>query len=368
MYVMGDGVQVDIAEGIRWWRAAADRGNPQAQFSLAHELHTGKNVPRDVETAVMLLARSADGGFAPAARTLGAIYHNGDGVERNEADALKWFAKAWQNGDVTAALYASAATDRERNYAESARILRSAAERGNPRAQAMLGQRYQQGLGLARDDAEALRLYRLAADQGDSWGRFMLGEAHGMGLAGLTPDRFEAAAWYTRAAEQGLAAAQSRLGLVLATGGLAVPDATTAVKWFRLAAEQEYPEAMNALGYSLDMGDGSPRDPNEAMTWFRRAAAYGNPLSCHSIAGHYIRGDVVPLDLAEAYYWVLLAQRFYQESDTLKRNQVAALKRQIEPKLDDAAKTTAEARARNFVPLPLPTLDGARQTQYRPTP
>ncbi len=55
---------------------------------------------------------------------------------------------------------------------------------------------------------------------------------------GVPADNAEALRWYRMAAEQGLAAAQNKLGFIYAEGKGIRRDYIEAVKWYRKAAEQ----------------------------------------------------------------------------------------------------------------------------------
>jgi len=360
LYAEGDDLSRNMPKAIEWWAASAERGNSAAQYALAREYHLGENLEQDNNEALGLLERSAEGGFAPAARMLAEFYRDGDIVRKSTAEAVKWYAKAFIGGDVAAAFDGAALADGQRDPVQATRLYQSAAQAGNARAQALLGQRYFTGIGVARDETEALKWFRMSADQGDAYGEFYLGEIYYVGSRTVARDRLEAASWYLRAAERGLAAAQSRLGLLYVSGELSDRDLVAAVKWFRLAAEQEYPEAMNSLGHALDTGAGVERNPAEAEEWFRRASAYGYPNAMHNLATRHIRGDTGAVDLGEAYYWLLLAERFYTERDSAKRAEAVTTKNSIEARLSDDVRSDARDRARRFKPNPNPPPDGAR--------
>jgi uncharacterized RDD family membrane protein YckC len=93
----------------------------------------------------------------------------------------------------------------------------------------------------------------------------------------------EAAAFYRRAAEAGLAEAQCNLGLLYAHGQGVLKDETEAVKWYRRAADQGLPEAQFNLGMKYLAGRGSERDPAEAFKWIALAAAQGQPNAVKSL-------------------------------------------------------------------------------------
>lgn len=72
---------------------------------------------------------------------------------------------------------------------EMAKQDQAAAELGDVGAQYNLGVRYQNGMGVPKDDAEAVRWYRRAAEQGLSAAHNALGVMYnyGIGAAGLPP-------------------------------------------------------------------------------------------------------------------------------------------------------------------------------------
>jgi hypothetical protein len=70
------------------------------------------------------------------------------------------------------------------DYHTALRIVRPLADRGNPKAQRLLGLMYQEGYGLQRDYAEAMKWSRRAADRGDPWAQMAVGlmYQHGQGV------------------------------------------------------------------------------------------------------------------------------------------------------------------------------------------
>ena len=64
------------------------------------------------------------------------MYDEGEGVPQDDAEAVRWYRLAAEQGDAT--------------------------------AQYNLGLMYDEGEGVPQDDAEAVRWYRLAAEQGDA--------------------------------------------------------------------------------------------------------------------------------------------------------------------------------------------------------
>jgi TPR repeat protein len=92
---------------------------------------------------------------------------------------------------------------------------------------------------------------------------------------GVPQDNKTAVKWYTLAADQGIAVAQTNLGYRYEKG-LGVPqDYETALKWYRLAAEQGNAFAQYGLGTMYYLGLGVPQDYKTAVKWYRLAAEQG---------------------------------------------------------------------------------------------
>lgn len=59
MYSEGQGVPQDYAESMKWYRTAAEKGNPAGQHNLGYMYATGKGVPIDYVTAYMWFSLAA---------------------------------------------------------------------------------------------------------------------------------------------------------------------------------------------------------------------------------------------------------------------------------------------------------------------
>ena len=85
------------------------------------------------------------------------------------------------------------------NYVLAARLLAPLAERGNPRAQAMLGFMYENGLGAPQAYDVAVEYYADAAERGDPSGQYLLGLMYDKGQ-GVERDDVLAYKWLNLAA------------------------------------------------------------------------------------------------------------------------------------------------------------------------
>jgi TPR repeat protein len=220
----------------------------------------------------------------------------------------------------------------------SARLERN---REDAAAMTLLGELYNQGLGVAADPGKAADWYLLAAERGDAHALSALGlmALEGRGMA-KSPNQGKA--WIERAAAKGEPRACHNLALLLLTTG-ADADLVRAVELLRRAAEAEIGGAQHALGVLHLKGRGVSRDPAEAARWFekaarngnlageveyaillfngegvaanealaarlfRRAAAKGNPIAQNRLARLHAAGRGVPQSKVEAAAWHLMA-------------------------------------------------------------
>jgi uncharacterized protein len=134
---------------------------------------------------------------------------------------------------------------------------------------------YEDGTAAARrgDYDTAMRLLRPLADGGDRSAQAFLGHLFWIIIP---PDYAAAASWYRKAAEQGDAFAQDRLGYQYANGLGLTQDYAAAASWYRKAAGQGQTGAQASLGFQYANGLGVPKDYVTAHMWFSLASARGN--------------------------------------------------------------------------------------------
>ena len=96
---------------------------------------------------------------------------------------------------------------------------------------------------------------------------------------GVTEDDSVAAAWHSKAADAGNAAAMNRLGFMYQNGKGVAKDEAEAVLWYRKAGDAGYAPALNKLGFMYENGTSVTKDDTEALVWYRKAAAEGGNVS-----------------------------------------------------------------------------------------
>ena len=120
------------------------------------------------------------------------------------------------------------------------------AVKGDVIAQFNIANAYYNGVGVAKNFTESVKWYRIAADQGNADAQYNLGVAFYTGT-GIYKDFAEAVKWFVKAAQQGETNAQCSLGQAYFNGDGVDQDYVAAVKWYQTAAEQGNPYAQGGV-------------------------------------------------------------------------------------------------------------------------
>jgi TPR repeat protein len=140
------------------------------------------------------------------------------------------------------------------------------------------------------------------AREGDAEAQYILGQNYQNGI-GVQSNKVEAANWYRRAAKQDHREAQNRLGLLLEADQR---DDVGAAQWFAMSARQGNADAQYNLGHIYYRGPGVNYE--FAAHWFQAAAQQGHVKAQTILGQMYARGQGTKPDYVEAYKWLKLAQ------------------------------------------------------------
>lgn len=196
-------------------------------------------------------------------------YVKGDGVTQDYKQAIYWFTKA--------------------------------AEQGNIVAQTSLGYIYQKGEGVPQDFNQAIQWYTKAAEQGSIDAQRNLGIMY-FNPEGTARDYQKAKLFLTKAAEQGDLSAQHNLGVMSERGsGAAAPkDLKQAFSLYSKAANQGFAPAQFSLGRMYVKGEGAAKDFKQAYIWFALAATNGMSTSARDAAAAQLTPQVLEQAQREA--------------------------------------------------------------------
>jgi TPR repeat protein len=220
----------DYKEALRIFQLLAESGSPAGNFRLAGMYAAGLGgLPEDHLQAFDLYSTAAEAGHPEAQYELARMMEAGTGTDRDADAAAEWYEKAAQNGNAKAQFQVA-----EMNFASAVRSVEQAA--------------------LQTED-EAARLQLMKKYKQD--------------LSGSV-------AWYRKAAEGNIAAAQYMLGRLYASGEGVFKNMDEALQYHKLAAEQGYAESLFYIGLMYHAGTGISKDVDKAFFFYQKAAERGS--------------------------------------------------------------------------------------------
>ena len=170
------------------------------------------------------LEKQAERGNTDAQVELGRLYYNGErGKKEDNTEAVKWFQKAADNGNVYGKYWLGTCYDYgngvEKSYTKANPLYKEAftafskmAEADDAKAQYYLGKCYNYGNGTEENKELSFAAYKKAAELGYARAQDYLGDCYKYGFLGVKESDTLAMKWYRMAAEQGYAIAQVDLG------------------------------------------------------------------------------------------------------------------------------------------------------------
>ena len=311
MYSNGDGVRKDEAEAFKWYMRAAEKGDIKSQHNLGYMYNNGKGVEEDKKEAFKWYMKAAEQGNNQAQYNLGCMYYNGNGVEVNYSKAFEWYKKAAEQGDEDAKSIL-------KNEDFALQLIKEDAENGDINAQIKLGdyfaleykKKYDQycdnnydGGIVLKEANEAIKWYSKAAEQGNAEAQYKLGNMYN-GDDDVR-DIKEANKWYNKAAEQGNVEAQVKLGdisLLYFYSNEDERDKEEAIKWYSKAAEQNNAEGQYKLG-NMYNGDDDNRDLEKAIKWYSKSAKQGNVDAFLALGEIYSDNETYNIEEAIKWYY-----------------------------------------------------------------
>lgn len=169
---------------------------------------------------------------------------------------------------------------------EEIALIKEAASKGGIKAQALLGNLYDQGNGVEINDAKAVNWWKKSAQQGNPFAQYDLAMAYHEGKGGLKKSSKKAVEWFRKSAEQGEMRSQYNLGIAYYNGLGVKKDRAQAMEWFQKAAAQDNADAQYILaaGYKDGIG-GLKKDVVMSYVWLARAVKNGHKDAKRDIVG-----------------------------------------------------------------------------------
>ncbi len=255
-------VSREYKEAIPWLEKAANAGHMRAPLVLGILYEQGSGVKEDPATAAKWYQKGVDNGNAAAARRLANLYHLGTGVPHDEDKSSALLKKAAEMGDKAAPKYIEK-REQDRQDTRPGMTIKAEAYR----------------LYKQKKFDQAAKLYQQCADMGNDDCQLGIGQLYEFG-EGVPKNEKQAASWYRKSADQGNPVGQKTLGLLYELGKGVPENWAEAVRLYSKSAGK-YEDSAFALGRMYEFGMGVPQNRATAIQWFKKAADQGHPKGAY---------------------------------------------------------------------------------------
>ncbi|GAA5001724.1 tetratricopeptide repeat protein [Acinetobacter puyangensis] len=228
----------------QWMLKAAQLGHVDASYRVGISLLAQAEQQNDpaleekiVHQALQFIAQAAQAGFAPAQFSLGQCWLQGIGVEKNQQEGLGWIERAAQQGHVDAMF--TLALNLPVDHAQHLPLLQAAAQAGHAKAMLCVGLYLQNHA----QPEQAVEWFKHAKERGDLRADFMLGMAYLTGN-GVAADAKHAVEVLNQAGEAGDIDAYFALYQAYRDGNGVRKNKKSQAKYLKLAQQGNHPEAL----------------------------------------------------------------------------------------------------------------------------
>jgi len=251
-------------------------------------------VPIDLPKSVDLYTKAADKGNAEAQISLALCYRDGDGVHPNKDLFEHYIQKAVGHGHPYAILNVNRATDKKLTEEEVKKImpqLEEKANSGDPNTMFRLAVCYTHGKGVGQDYPNAIKWLEKAVSEGHVLAMNNLGMRYIKG-EGVKKDVVKAVELFRKAASQNSPNAYDNIAIRYLKGEAVPASNELAIEYFMKAARLGNVQAQINLGDSYRNGDRLKKNLKKAKAWYEMAAASGNQYSQQQIDSANFKTDL----------------------------------------------------------------------------
>lgn len=294
-YVENKDKAVKILESVR------DKNAPEYLFQMAMVYMFGTdNIDINAKKATEYLTKSFNCGRRYSAYVLCSIYFYGLGdVNKDLKKCIDWCEKGIMSNETECMMLMSSfclsedSIDQQvHNPQRGIELLKKAIRHGSGRACATLGNYYQEGKYIEKDDDEAFKLYKKAFERKSADGAFSLGFAYIEGI-GCDKNVKKGIEVWKKAVEYGSGSAANNLYCYYNYGNYAdksVIDKEEAKKWIKKGATLGDSYACWNIAKEYYWGKLFEKSDHQAFTYMKKAADMGHPEACSWVAYFYDNG------------------------------------------------------------------------------
>ena len=271
----------EATDSIKNVLALAKNGDAAAQNEVGGWYYRGRHVKQNYGEALQWWAKSAEQGNVQAIGNMGLCYQTGHGIAADSLKATRLYQRSIKEGNK--ALF----TQNE-----------ELARKGSVFSNMLIASCYQNGLGVAKDVNKAIPYLTAAAEKN------CVPAQRDLGMILINDKKaMEAAPWFKRGSANGDIPCTFYYGKMLVEGLGVKADKKEGANYLLKAADAGFPQAMYYVGNCYMGGDGLMKNAEQAVKWYRLAAGKGVHNAQWALAQCYREGNGTDINYDQALYW-----------------------------------------------------------------
>ncbi len=271
----------EATDSIKNVLALAKKGDAAAQNEVGGWYYRGRHVKQNYKEALQWWAKSAEQGNIQAIGNMGLCYQTGHGIAPDSLKATRLYQRSIKEGNKAL-------------FAQNEEL----AKKGSVFSNMLIASCYQNGLGVPKDANKAIPYLTAAAEKN------CIPAQRDLGMILINDKKaMEAAPWFKRGSENGDLPCTFYYGKMLVEGLGVKANKKDGANYLLKAAEAGFPQAMYYVGNCYMNGDGLTKNAEQAVKWYRLAAGKGVHNAQWALAQCYREGIGTDINYDQALYW-----------------------------------------------------------------
>lgn len=271
----------EATDSIKNILSQAKNGDAFSQNEVGGWYYRGRHVKQNYEEALKWWSKSAQQGNVLAIGNMGLCYQTGNGIAPDSLRASKLYLRSIKEGN-------KALLDQNLELAK----------KGNVFSNMLIAECYRKGYGVGKNISQAIPFLKEAAE------RNCVAAQRDLALILLNGKKAgEALPWFKKGSENGDPACTFYYGKMLMEGLGIKADKKEGANYILKAAEKNFPQSMFYLGNCYMNGEGITKNAEQAVKWYRLAAGKGSHNAEWKLAECYREGIGTPINYEQALFW-----------------------------------------------------------------
>lgn len=271
----------EATDSIKNVLALAKKGDAVAQNEVGGWYYRGRHVKQDYGEALQWWSKSAEQGNVQAIGNMGLCYQTGHGIAADSLKATRLYQRSIREGNKVL-------------FAQNEEL----AKKGSVFSNMLIASCYQNGLGVAKDVNKAIPYLTAAAEKN------CVPAQRDLGMILINDKKaMEAVPWFRRGAENGDIPCTFYYGKMLVEGLGVKANKKEGANYLLKAADAGFPQAMYYVGNCYMSGDGLTKNADQAVKWYKLAAGKGVHNAQWALAQCYREGNGTDINYDQALYW-----------------------------------------------------------------